>query len=184
MRLSAKKIVVLLFAFIWILTKPVNTFAQTFSCGWVNDRCTLLRKDDECDSEFATLCLDALTESDCNSLVNKPCVDEGTNKPTNTAEEVQCKNRPGTVDTAIGCIDFNDINKTAAFFLRWALGVAGGVALFLIALAGFRIATSQGNPQRLQGGQELLLSAIGGLLMIVLSVYLLRFIGVDLLGIF
>lgn len=103
---------------------------------------------------------------------------------SNTAEEVQCENRPGTVDTAIGCINFNNINLTVAFFLRWASGIAGGVALLLIALAGFRIATSQGNPQRLQGGQELLLSAIGGLLMVVLSVYLLRFIGVDLLGIF
>lgn len=101
-----------------------------------------------------------------------------------TSEQVQCPNRPGTVSTAIGCVDFNDINLTSQFFLRWGLGIAGGVALLLIGLAAYRIATSQGDPRRLQGGQELLLSAIGGLLMIVLSVYLLRFIGVDLLEIF
>jgi len=101
-----------------------------------------------------------------------------------TAGIVQCSNRPGTINTAIGCIDFNDINLTSQFFLRWLLGIAGGVALFLIWLASYQIATSQGHPRRLQGGQELLLSAIGGLIMIVLSVFLLRFIGVDLLGIF
>lgn len=88
------------------------------------------------------------------------------------------------ISTAIGCINIENINLTARFFLGWGLGIAGGVALLLIALAGFRIATSQGDPRRLQGGQELLLSAIGGLIMIILSVYLLRFIGVDLLGIF
>ncbi len=102
---------------------------------------------------------------------------------TGTADIVQCSNRPGTVSTAIGCVDFNNINVTSRFFLRWALGIAGGVALFLIGLASYQIATSQGDPRRLQSGQELLLSAIGGLIMIILSVFLLRFIGVNLLGI-
>jgi hypothetical protein len=110
--------------------------------------------------------------------------DGGTTTSNNTAEEVQCDDQPGTVNTAIGCVDFNDINSLARFFIGWALGIAGGVALLMIGFAAFRIATSQGNPQRLQGGQELLLSAIGGLLMVVLSVFLLRFIGVDLLGLF
>jgi hypothetical protein len=121
--------------------------------------------------------LACLSSGLCAPLANPP-------PPSNTAEGVQCPNRPGTVNTAIGCIDFNDVNLTASFFLRWGLGIAGGVALLMIGLASYRITTSQGDPRRLQGGQELLLSAIGGLLMIVLSVYLLRFIGVDLLGIF
>ncbi|OGM32704.1 hypothetical protein A2803_01465 [Candidatus Woesebacteria bacterium RIFCSPHIGHO2_01_FULL_44_21] len=131
-------------------------------------------------------CITGVAGIQCNEgnrCVNDVCTPD-TGPPVNTAEEVQCDDRPGTVSTAIGCVDFNDINQTGRFFLGWGLGIAGGVALLLISLAGFRIATSQGNPQRLQGGQELLLSAIGGLLMIILSVYLLRFIGVDLLGIF
>jgi hypothetical protein len=88
------------------------------------------------------------------------------------------------ISTAIGCVPIGDINLISKFFLGWALGIAGGVAILLIGFASYRIATSQGDPRRLQGGQELLLSAIGGLIMIVLSVYLLRFIGVDLLGLF
>lgn len=131
------------------------------------------------------------TEPKCNAgneCVNGACTPQSAATPVPpsapTGEKVQCAGSPGTVSTAIGCIDFNDINQTAAFFLRWGLGIAGGVALVMIGLASFRIMTSQGDPRRLQGGQELLLSAIGGLLMIVLSVYLLRFIGVDLLQIF
>lgn len=88
------------------------------------------------------------------------------------------------INTGIGCVPINDINALTQFFLSWALGIAGGVSLLLIGLSSFKIATSQGDPRRLQGGQELLMSAIGGLLMVVLSVYLLRFIGVDLLGLF
>lgn len=98
--------------------------------------------------------------------------------------QLHCQDRPNTINTAIGCIDFSDTNALAKFFLGWALGISGGVALLLVGLASFRIATSQGDPKRLQGGQELLLSALGGLLLIVLSVFLLRFIGVDLLGLF
>ncbi len=113
-----------------------------------------------------------------------PLPGQNNNPPVNTAEQVQENCPDNNISTAIGCIPIENINLTSKFFLRWGLGIAGGVALLLIGLAGFRIATSQGDPRRLQGGQELLLSAIGGLLMIVLSVYLLRFIGVDLLGIF
>lgn len=105
--------------------------------------------------------------------------------PGGTASRVSegCDNQ-NYINTAIGCIPINDVNALTRFFLGWALGIAGGIALLMIGFAGYRIATSQGDPRRLQGGQELLMSAIGGLLMVVLSVYLLRFIGVDLLGIF
>ena len=86
------------------------------------------------------------------------------------------------IDTAIGCIPVRgSTTDTIHFFLQWAIGVAGGIAFLLIVLAGFQIMTSQGNPERLKAGQELLSSAIMGLLMIIFSVFILRFIGVDLL---
>jgi len=116
---------------------------------------------------------------------NQVCVaNSGGTTPNNTAEDVRGSCAQSEIQTAIGCIPYSDTNAIAGFFLRWALGIAGGVALTMIGFAAYRIMTSQGDPRRLQGGQELLLSAIGGLLMVVLSIYLLRFIGVDLLGIF
>lgn len=111
-------------------------------------------------------------------------IDDEVLSPSNRSEETR-EGCPSThISTAIGCIPFSDTATMTTFFLRWAVGIAGGIALFMVGLASFRITTSQGDPRRLQGGQELLMSAIGGLLMIVLSVFLLRFIGVNLLGLF
>ena len=87
------------------------------------------------------------------------------------------------LDTAIGCIPLNDSTSLIAFILRWAIGIGGGIAFILILVAGFQIMTSQGDPQRLQAGKELLTSAIAGLLLIIFSVFILEVIGVDILGI-
>lgn len=90
------------------------------------------------------------------------------------------------INTAIGCIPVlgND-NGTAfsAFVLKWAIGVGGGIAFLLIVYAGFMIMTSQGNPERLKAGQELLTSAISGVILLVLSVFILNVIGVKILAI-
>lgn len=90
----------------------------------------------------------------------------------------------GGIDTAIGCIPFQDINELTKFFLRWALGIGGGIAILLIIYASFIIITSTGDPRRMQGGKELLTSAIAGVMLIIFSVFILRILGVNILGIF
>lgn len=85
------------------------------------------------------------------------------------------------IDTAIGCIPVEDTDAFIGFILRWAIGIGGGIAFLLIIFAGFQIMTSAGNPERLQGGRELLTSAIAGLILLVFSVFILRIIGVDIL---
>ncbi len=87
------------------------------------------------------------------------------------------------IDTAIGCIPYGDTNKFIAFILKWAIGVGGGIAFILILVGGFQIITSSGNPERLKAGRELLTSALAGLILLVFSVFILRIIGVDILGI-
>ena len=67
------------------------------------------------------------------------------------------------------------------FALGWGIGIGGGIAFLLIVFAGFQILTSSGDPTRLKAGQELLTSAITGLIMLIFSVYILRLIGVDIL---
>ena len=90
-----------------------------------------------------------------------------------------------SIDTAIGCIPvLNNDNGTSfmAFILRWAVGVGGGIAFLLILYAGFMLMTSTGNPERIKAGQELLTSAISGLILLIFSVFILKFIGIDILN--
>ena len=88
----------------------------------------------------------------------------------------------GSVWTAVGCIP----TEPSAFigkFLGLGIGVGGGIALLLILFGGFQILTSAGNPEQLNAGRELVGSAITGLLLIIFSIFLLKVIGVDILGI-
>ena len=84
------------------------------------------------------------------------------------------------INTAIGCIPIGGTNEFIEFILRWAIGIGGGIAFLLIIFAGFQIMTSAGNPERLKAGQELLTSAIAGLILLIFSVFILRIIGVNI----
>jgi hypothetical protein len=110
-----------------------------------------------------------------------------------TKQKLYCDNKgeatsnpdiTGKLYTAIGCIPVRNTNEFIGFILRWAIGIGGGIAFLLIVLAGFQIMTSAGNPERLKAGQELLTSAIAGLILLIFSVFILRIIGVNILGIF
>ncbi len=84
--------------------------------------------------------------------------------------------------TAFGCLP----TSTGEFLtplLKFGSGIAGGIAFLLIIVGGFQMAMSAGNPEKLNEGKELITSAIVGLLFIIFSVFLLRLIGVDILGI-
>lgn len=87
------------------------------------------------------------------------------------------------INTQIGCIDASGAGGFTNKLFSLGAGIAGGIAFLLIIFGGFQILTSAGNPERLNEGKELISSAITGLLMIVFSVFLLRIIGVDILGI-
>ena len=85
------------------------------------------------------------------------------------------------IDTAIGCIPIDDKEALLSFFLRWAVGIGGGISFILILVSGFQIMTSAGNPERLKAGRELMTSAIAGLILLIFSVIVLKIIGVDIL---
>lgn len=89
------------------------------------------------------------------------------------------------ITTAIGCIPALANDKGVGFMgfvLRWSVGVGGGIAFLLILYGGFMVMTSQANPERVKAGQELITSAVSGLILIILSVFILKIIGVDILG--
>lgn len=85
------------------------------------------------------------------------------------------------IQTALGCLDITG-KQTISQILGWAVVVGGGIAFLLIVYAGFQMATAAGDPKRVKASQELLTAALGGLVLIVISVVLLNFIGVRVLG--
>lgn len=88
-----------------------------------------------------------------------------------------------SIKTAIGCLPVGDPGVFTGKLLTWGLGIGGGIAFVLMVYAGYMIITSSGMPQRLQAGKELLTSAITGLLLMIFAVFLLRVLGVQVLGI-
>ncbi|MEK7154541.1 MAG: pilin [Patescibacteria group bacterium] len=85
------------------------------------------------------------------------------------------------INTALGCLAAGDPTKLVSQLWGWGISVGGLIAFVLIVFSGFQIVTSAGDPKRYKAAQELMTSAIGGLILIVLSVVLLNFIGVTVL---
>jgi len=99
---------------------------------------------------------------------------------SNTEPDTICKSGKG-VQTALGCIPTDPLE-----LVKWAfpflLGLGGISAFGLIIFSGIRILTSAGNPETIQGAKETITSAVTGLLFIILSLFLLRLIGIEILG--
>jgi hypothetical protein len=103
--------------------------------------------------------------------------------PPSYSNPLGCGGDPNALDTAIGCIPIGEPGAFIAYVLRWAMGIGGGIAFLLILYAGFQIISSSGNPEKLQAGKELMTAAIAGLILLLFSIFILRFIGIDILGI-
>ncbi len=90
------------------------------------------------------------------------------------------------IDTAIGCISTSVDAAGNSFFgsvIKIAVGLGGGLALLLMLYGVFIVTTSAGMPDKLKEGQEVITSAVSGLIFIILSVFLLNLIGINILGI-
>lgn len=86
------------------------------------------------------------------------------------------------IQTAIGCLPSSPQGLLAVLF-RIATGIGGGIAFLLILYGGLRIMIARGDPKAMEEGKEIITAAIVGLILILLSVYILRILGVDILGI-
>ena len=91
-------------------------------------------------------------------------------------------NCPNEADTALGCIP-TEPAELVKWILKYAILMGGGIAFLLSVWGGATILLSAGNPEKINEGRDIIVSAISGLLFIVFSVFLLRLIGVDILGI-
>lgn len=94
---------------------------------------------------------------------------------------ITCSNL-SDVDTALGCIP-TEPAELVKWVLGWSIAIGGGLAVLLSLWGGVTIILAGGNPEKINEGKEVITSAISGILFILFSVFLLRFIGVDILGI-
>ncbi len=85
-----------------------------------------------------------------------------------------------SVNTALGPIS-TDPAGIVGNVLAILLSLSGGIAIILIIAAGYQLVTSQGNPEKVKGARERIVSAITGLLLIIFSVLILQIIGFDIL---
>ena len=91
--------------------------------------------------------------------------------------------------TAVGCIPVRSPSGDATSsvtvmirsFITIGLGLAGGVVVLMVLAGSFLLSTSQGDLKRVEEGKNLISSAVIGLLFVIFSVTILRFIGVDIL---
>ena len=72
--------------------------------------------------------------------------------------------------------------QTAQRLRMLVIGIAGGVAFLLLIYGGFKFIFSVGNPESIQQGREIITAAIIGLIVVVFSAFLLRLIGISILG--
>jgi hypothetical protein len=135
-------------------------------------------------------------QQDCNINTEDPTQGYGAGRSSQLCEQLsgdennpqslrgKCKTclTGGGIWTAIGCIPTSP-QPMMAIFIRLGLSMGGGIALISIVAAGFMFTTSQGDPQKTSSAKELMTSAIIGLLFIIFSVTILRFIAADFIKI-
>ena len=73
------------------------------------------------------------------------------------------------INSGIGCIPTN-WKDLSGWALSLALGFGGAIAILLIMVGGYKVMTSQGDPEKLEDGKGTLTAAISGLIFIILSV--------------
>jgi hypothetical protein len=85
------------------------------------------------------------------------------------------------IQTQLGCIP-TDPGRLANAIFSILLGLAGGLAILMIIVGGFKVAMSQGNPDALEDGRDTITKAVTGLVFILLATTILGIIGIDILG--
>lgn len=86
------------------------------------------------------------------------------------------------VHTSFGDIS-TDLASIISFIGVIGVSVGGIAAIGLLIVGGFSILTSAGEPEKLMNGREMITNALMGLALIVLAVFVLEFLGWDVLGI-
>lgn len=183
-----KLLIVFLFLVYFFLNNHPPAFAQSCTCVVVGSNCELIpASTGGCPQNFSPQIIM------CNNsgvIQNCFCTCSPSSAPVTSGSITQdtplSLQYPGSdnecLQTALGCFPTNPKPLTE-YILKYAVAAGGGLAFLLSLWGGITIILSAGNPEKIKKGQELISSAILGILFIALSVFLLRFISVDILKI-
>ncbi len=115
------------------------------------------------------------TYSECRDEINnqKAAAQLFGENPCGTGTTNECQTGLGSIST--------DPSGFANRILSIAIGLGGGIALILMVIGSIRVLTSSGDQQKLNGGRDQIVAAIAGLLFLIFSIIILRFIGLEIL---
>lgn len=103
--------------------------------------------------------------------------------PTNAASSDCIINDTKGINTALGCISYDATSGGfVSSLLTIVIGLGGGVALLLILYGVFIVTSSAGIPEKLKSGNEIITSAVAGLLFIIMAIFLMNLIGIKILA--
>lgn len=184
-----KKFVPAIFLFLTLIsfsTKPAVAKSQCEPCKeQTTGQCS--RGEIKCVKGSTICCCDQIPGGNsCSQIpgsVQATIPPNGVQTSTTAGQNPTCSIVGGGngIDTAIGCIPYEITTEFVGWILGWAIGVGGGIAFLLIIYSSLMIMASQGNPEGLKSGQELLTSAISGLILLIFSIFILKLIGFDIL---
>ncbi len=135
----------------------------------------------------------SLTTGDCRtgtcvagSLYDPSVINYAKNAPLS----LPCEKNGNFYNDARGCLRvrtaFGMVSTGATDFTRWALGfvlsIGGGIIFIIILVAGYKLMTSQGDPDKVKNAREQLTAAIVGFIFIIFSLVILELITRDILG--
>jgi hypothetical protein len=86
------------------------------------------------------------------------------------------------INTALGCVPV-EMGGFISWLLPKLFGVIGGISFLLIVYGFILVATSSGDPKKVEGARETITAAITGLLVSIFALFLLRLIAINILHI-
>jgi len=95
---------------------------------------------------------------------------------------VDCATTQNGYWSGLGCIPLDPSTFISAWILKIGIGFGGLFALLCIIYSAIRIQVSRGEAESIQKARENITSCVIGLILIIFSVFILRLIGVQVLG--
>jgi cell wall-associated NlpC family hydrolase len=85
------------------------------------------------------------------------------------------------IQTGLGCIPY-DVSGFSTWYLKLVFGIAGGIAFLLLIYGFMLLGWSKGDPKKVQGAKETIVSVIIGLLLLIFGIFLYRFLVINVLN--